>query len=77
MVEAYWACRSQWQFAGTGVRTGLSYPGVTAALAMLHPAATGGRRRRLFEGVCTIEHALLTAQREAFDAERAKGPADE
>ena len=76
-VDAYMACRTQWNYAGMGVRVGLSYTGVAAALAALHPHAAPGRRRRLFQGISTIEHALLTAQREAYEAAHDKGPADE
>lgn len=71
------ACRTQWNYAGMGVRVGLSYTGVSAALSALHPHARAGRRRRLFQGIATIEHALLTAQREAYEAAQGKGPGDE
>jgi hypothetical protein len=69
LVQAWGVCAStQWRLSGMGLRSGLDYAAVRAALEIAHPRASPGRLRRFFAGIRVIEAALLRAQREWFDA---------
>lgn len=64
-MQAWGVCAStQWRLSATGLRSGLDYAGVRAALDLAHPRAKPSRIRRLFGGIRVIEAALLGAQRE-------------
>lgn len=70
VVHAYLACATQWRHAANGLRIGMEYAGVQAALGLECPSATPARRRRLFDGIRVIEAALLQAQREWWRAQQ-------
>lgn len=73
-VAAYLQCRTQWQHAPSGVRTGLRYEGCMTALRVF--ARRHGLDRAqvdaAFEGVCTIEAATAAADVERLQAERGR-----
>lgn len=60
-VEAFLACRTQWEVSGmTGIKRGLRYADVAAAFDMLGVAD----KRDVFDGIRTMEAAAL----EVFNA---------
>lgn len=67
---AYAQCGTQWRHGGMGQRTGMDYGAVLGVLESEHPASPK-RVRRLFAGVRVIESALLQAQYERMEQERA------
>lgn len=71
-VAAYTLCATQWRVGGMGGRVGLDYPACKLVIDLHRPRLADVPEAELFEDLQVIESAILRADREISERDRAQ-----